>query len=104
MEKLMMSRPCARSRAAFCATSMMALGRARPMRRASWGFADTSGLLLGRLETADFTTRAMPASGGRHPRHGRSGRQDPVPFGNAVGPGRQRRLGVALDLHRLDGV
>src|SRR5688572_12695084 len=39
MEKLTMSRPSDLSFFAFSATAMMALGRARPMRFASWGIA-----------------------------------------------------------------
>src|SRR5688572_14373124 len=39
MEKLTMSRPSDLSFFAFSATAMMALGRARPMRLASWGIA-----------------------------------------------------------------
>src|SRR3546814_4765787 len=34
----------------------------------------------------------------------RSGSEDLVPLGDAVGLGGQRGVGIALDLHRLDGV
>src|SRR3546814_8023899 len=34
----------------------------------------------------------------------RSGGEDLVPLGDAVGLGGQRGVGIALDLHRLDGV
>src|SRR3546814_11774101 len=40
IEKLMMSRPSALSCLAFSATTMIALGLARPMRLASWGIAE----------------------------------------------------------------
>src|SRR5690606_28815790 len=115
----MMSRPSALSCLAFSATTMIALGLARPMRLASWGIAGTSGvwgaeaaggriavnrralcspLILARHlpapDPAERTAAAVRGSGG----------EDLVPLRDAVGLRRQRAIGVTLDLHRLDGV
>src|SRR3546814_3496755 len=105
IEKLMMSRPSALSCLAFSATTMIALGLARPMRLASWGIAEPRE--FGEREAAGgrvAVTRArasqprdfsMPAARSRPCGAGddctpRSGGEDLVPLGDAVGLGGQR--------------
>src|SRR3546814_831973 len=114
-----MSRLGALSWLAFAATTMIALGLARPMRLASWGIAEPRE--CGEREAAGgrvAVTRArasqprdfsMPAARSRPCGAGddgtpRSGGEDLVPLGDAVGLGGQRGVGIALALHRLDGV
>ena len=66
IEKLMMSRPSALSRLAFSATTMIALGLARPMRRASSGIARTSSR-RGERRSGDVSPRRLPETAGRKP-------------------------------------
>src|SRR3546814_14192770 len=115
----MMSRSSALGCLAFSATTMFALGLARPMRLAGWGIAEPRE--FGEREAAGgrvAVTRArasqprdfsMPVARSRPCGAGddgtpRSGGEDLVPLGDAVGLGGQRGVGIALDLHRLDGV
>src|SRR3546814_11438765 len=115
----MLSRPSALSCLAFSATTMIALGLARPMRLASWGIAEPRE--LGEREAAggrvavtrarasqprDFSVpaaRARPCGAGDDGKP-RYGREDLVRLGDSAGLGGQRGVGIALDLHRLDGV
>src|SRR5690606_2511290 len=111
----MTSRPSAFRRWAVSAMTMIALGLARAIRLASWGIAGTSGFwgwswgavpgeyqgaACGCPRGAGQPLILASGPGGA----GRSGRHHLVPFGDPVGLRSQRCVGIALDLHRLDGV
>src|SRR5690242_8565482 len=108
MEKLTMSRPSALRRLAFSATAMMALGLARPIRRANWGIAEPrTGPRNAAWEWGNPTILApgatlAPGAGSREIRPRGSCRQEPVPLRDAVGFRGQRGIGIAFDPDRLD--
>src|SRR5690606_17894424 len=100
MEKLMMSRPSDFRRLPFSAISMIALGLARPMRLANGGMLTS---WKGRWQPRILAWR-RPAAGPPPSGKARSRREHAIPLGNAIGPGGQRGVGVALDPHAADVV